>query len=283
MIHLGSDLHIEFGRGTLEVPGGDILLLAGDIFLPHLKAPRAAGWDIPDRDRNHNLKVIKRQEKFLSECSSKYKWVFMIAGNHEHYHGKFYETHAKIQETLDRLGCSNVKLIENDVVEFGDYILFGSTFWTDMKGGNPLVSVAIERFMNDYSLISDGMRPITADMTIAENKYARSRLRSFFDTIPSGKKPIVMTHMAPFFLSVPERFKTDVVSFGYANTNLENLIDPHEVPPTFWIHGHTHDRFTYSVGNIQVICNPRGYMAVEPMSSGFEFMELPDRVLVEAS
>ena len=280
-IYFGSDIHMEFGRGTLKVPtDGDVLLLAGDIFLPWVVSARLD--QMGSEGKNHRLKVAKRQEKFLSECSAKFKQVFMIPGNHEFYHGEFYKTQDRIQMILDRLGCNNIHMLHEESVVFGDYALFGSTFWTDMRNSDPMVVLSVAGSMNDYCLVRDEVgHVIHPNLTVAENKYARGELVKFFETLPEGKQPIVMTHMAPFFMSVPDRYKLDEDSFAYANTKIEYLLDPYELPPTFWIHGHTHDKLTYSFGNIQVLCNPRGYWGVEGSSREFEFLELPEKVFVE--
>lgn len=273
-ILFGSDLHLEFGRGDLDVPECDVLLLAGDIFLPWAKN------NLHGSHRNQWSKIDKRQEKFWAQVAERVGQCYVIAGNHEHYHGKFYHTEDRITSYIGQY--PNIKFLENETAEFGEYVLFGATFWTDINGADPLVCLEVEGAVNDYHVIWHDGFMLKSEVTIAENKYTRGKLVDFFESLPVGKTPIVMTHHAPFYMSVPDRFKTDQTSFAYANSKMEYLVNPYNVPPCFWIHGHMHDRFTYSFGNIQVLCHPRGYWG-EQGSRGYAFVELPEKVLVEAA
>jgi calcineurin-like phosphoesterase family protein len=44
----------------------------------------------------------------------------------------------------------------------------------------------------------------------------------------------------------------------FSNDLEEEILLMHN-PPKLWIHGHTHDRFDYMIGETRVICYPRGY------------------------
>jgi len=46
---------------------------------------------------------------------------------------------------------------------------------------------------------------------------------------------VVVTHHAPSLTSVPDHYKTDLITVGYAS-NLEGFIHRHQ--PTLWLHGH---------------------------------------------
>jgi hypothetical protein len=54
---------------------------------------------------------------------------------------------------------------------------------------------------------------------------------------------------------------------------MEDFILQHQ--PRLWIHGHTHESFDYKIGKTRVVCNPRGYAAIEE-NKGFR----PDFTLV---
>ena len=252
--------------------------MVGDICLPGVELYRHPNYST----RNQNAKIMKRQRKFFQECSQSFSVVYMILGNHEHYHGRFYESKDKLQSYLDEWGCYNIKLLENDVVEFGKYRLFGATFWTDVYKGDPLICMDVEGGMNDHRYIRDeDGNPITTRLTRSENAYTRRLIQQFLNE-PSDKQNIVMTHHAPFYMSVPDNFKSDTVSFAYANTGIEYMVDPYVVRPTFWLHGHTHSRFSYSFGNIQVMCHPRGYWNEQGLdASNYNFRLLPDSVEIE--
>ena len=72
------------------------------------------------------------------------------------------------------------------------------------------------------------------------------------DAIPT----VVVTHHLPHALSIPERYKGDLLNAAYAS----DLTDTIRLgPPTLWVHGHAHECCGYRVCGTRVICNPRGY------------------------
>ena len=75
---------------------------------------------------------------------------------------------------------------------------------------------------------------------------------------PFDGPTVVVTHHAPSWLSVPDKFRE--ASAAYAS-RLEDLILDHE--PLLWIHGHTHTSFDYKIGKTRIVCNPRGYHGFE--------------------
>jgi hypothetical protein len=80
-ISVMSDLHLEFAPLS-DLPGGDVLILAGDIWLYRDMRPERN--DAGSRSRR------KRYVKFCREELSKYRHVLIITGNHESY-GDLYE------------------------------------------------------------------------------------------------------------------------------------------------------------------------------------------------
>ena len=72
-VSIMSDLHLEFADITL--PGGDILILAGDIWLA--RDMTTDGSANPDRR--------KRYVRFCQHELRKYARVLAITGNHESY------------------------------------------------------------------------------------------------------------------------------------------------------------------------------------------------------
>ena len=83
-----SDIHLEFYDRTLplgiDLKGGDILCLAGDIGCPESRL----------------------YFTFLAYCSPLFKYIFIITGNHE-----YYKTTAQPLKTIDN---TNEKIIETN-------------------------------------------------------------------------------------------------------------------------------------------------------------------------
>jgi predicted phosphodiesterase len=241
-LSLMSDLHLEFA--PMDLPGGDVLLLSGDILVAD------------------SLTAFHQRSEFANffkQAVQKYNKVFLIAGNHEHYYGKIDTSHAIIQKFLQEEGLQ-VAFLDNTCVPLNDeYVLFGSTFWTDFNNNDFFACQAANSYMNDYRLIMNGDRSLIPHDTVLLNVEARAALQSALEFYKT-KKFVVMTHHLPDMLSVNARFKPgiDVINYAYTNTGLKSLIEESE-QIKFWFHGHTHDSCDYVLGNTRVVCNPRGY------------------------
>lgn len=254
-ICIGSDLHLEFGRGDLQVPECDVLLLAGDIFVPHLD----------DQKKNAKDKLKKRYKAFFKEISEKCGQTFMIMGNHEHYGGFFLETKDKINHYLEPF--PNIRLLDNEAVALSkDVVLFGATMWTDYKDENPEAMMICRNRMSDHEVIfahrGSGLYDVTERFlprhAARENQYTREKIVEFLSKYRDNKVTIVMTHHAPSWVCVGDMFKLDIMSYGYANTGLDDMLLDGD-GPDFWIHGHMHKRDVITHGATRIICNARGY------------------------
>ncbi len=78
-ILLGSDLHIEFGQlKVTNAHDAEVLILSGDI----VTASTLQGWNpgsiIPPMEKAHRFMT------FFEQCSTNFKHVLYIMGNHEH-------------------------------------------------------------------------------------------------------------------------------------------------------------------------------------------------------
>lgn len=255
-IRLMSDIHLEFGE--LELGGGDILLLAGDICVADLLRPGRT-----DKNARTYRKVFDKF--FYGECA-KYEKVYYVAGNHEHYNGVYDDTHDILRNYLKG---TNVTFLHNEIVDLNDdYVLFGATLWTDFADSDWFATTAAKKNMNDFHIIfkkidfpnpynnMGGNRKLTPFDVADDNMETRDILRDKLAAI--DKKFIVMTHHCPTFKSIHPRLGTDPLNFAYTNTRLEELIlDNPKIK--YWCHGHTHDNCDYIVGDCRVLCNPRGY------------------------
>lgn len=252
-----SDLHLDFS-GKLELPGGEVLIVAGD-------ACEAREY----RKEFHSTKVLPYTggsfpcyDFFNIECA-KYEKVFYVMGNHEHYHGKFWKT----KPELERMLPENVTLLENGCEEYKGVVFIGATLWTDMNKGDPITLHSMQNYMNDYRVITyhypqygayHKMRPMdTVKMHIESKRYIEDKAREHQD-----KPVVVVTHMGPTHMSINEKYKGETVSNGAYVSDLSNLIlDNPNIK--FWVHGHVHDPVDYMVGDTRVLCNPRGYLPYE--------------------
>jgi predicted phosphohydrolase len=262
-IGLVSDLHLDIS-GFMDMPGGDILLLAGDICESKVY-----------RNEYHQTKILNRIpgafpcQDFFEFASSKYKKVFMVMGNHEHYHGKYWKTKTELESMLP----DNVTLLENQCEVYEGVLFVGATLWTDMNKSDPLTLASMATYMNDYRVITyhypqynsyHKIRPMdTVKMHFESKRYIEEKVKEHLN-----KPVVVITHMGPTYMSVNEKFKHDPVSNGAYVSDLSNLIlDNPNIK--VWVHGHVHNPVDYMVGDTRVLCNPRGYLPWEG-NNGFD-------------
>ena len=252
-ITLVSDLHLDIG-GFQEMPGGDVLILAGDIC-----EAKELGKEF------HSTKALDRKpgslpcHDFFEYEVAKYKKVFYVMGNHEHYRGRFDKT----KEFLQSMMPANVTVLENDVVEYEGVMFLGATLWTNLNRGDALTSYHLKHMMNDYKVIQNHYldrnvyHKLTPEHTfkthVTTMQYFRLMLSEHRD-----KPFVVITHHAPSFASVPEYYKHDhLMNGGYASDLSEEILDNENI--RVWVHGHMHDPVDYKIGETRVLSNPRGY------------------------
>jgi Icc-related predicted phosphoesterase len=256
IISLVSDLHLDISK-HLEMPGGDVLIIAGDA----CEARQLV-------KEHHSTKVLPYTgggfpcyDFFEFECA-KYKKVFYVIGNHEHYGGKFWKTKTELERVMPK----NVTILENQCEEYEGVVFIGATLWTDMNKGDPLTLHSMQNYMNDYRAITyhypqynayHKMRPAdTVKMHIESKRYIEEKSKEHAD-----KTVVVITHMGPTWMSVNEKYKGELSNGAYVS-DLSNLIlDNPNIKA--WVHGHVHDPVSYDVGTCQVHCNPRGYIPWE--------------------
>lgn len=258
-----SDLHLEFG--DLELPGGDILVLAGDVAevknIEQTYDPAFAslGDDItrygrPDRARRF----------FVEECA-KYRQVFYVMGNHEHYHAEFLSTEQRLRAVMP----DNVRLMELDDVTIDGVRFLGCSLWTDLNNDDPSTAAALRGIMNDYRVVkyhnpaNNAWYRLTPDITRGVHRASVNWLKDRLREQPNTPT-VVVTHHAPSFQSIHRDYVHEKLMNGGYASNLENLILDNPQIRT-WIHGHIHQRQDYLIGRCRVVANPRGYQGYEQM------------------
>ena len=226
-----SDLHLEFEAFSLDSADADVVVLAGDIHI----GDKGAKWAI------ENIKDLP---------------VIYVLGNHEYYKQIYPKLPRKLKELV---AGTNVSVLENESLQIEDVVFHGCTLWTNFElFGNPRVAgFECQQVMTDFRKIRkepyySKIRSLDVAMI---NKASVRWLSKQFEE-PNGLKNVVVTHHAPSIRSVPEAYRSDIVSAAYAS-NLDGLVE--ELSPNLWVHGHCHENSDYVIGNTRVVCNPRGY------------------------
>ena len=270
-IGLVSDLHLDVG-GYCELPGGEVLILAGDICEARNLTKELHSTKSLDPTGAPN-KEFPCSEFFRVECA-KYEKVFMVMGNHEHYGGKLYKTYAELSMRLPK----NVTLLEDQIEEYNGVMFMGSTLWTDLNRGDPITAMHLKMAMNDYKVITEfyEARSVYHKLTPERTAEIHFKTKQYFKMmleLHRDKPFVVITHHAPSFQSVNEKYKHDTTMNGGYSSNMDEFILDHPHIHT-WVHGHMHDPVTYYVGETRVVSNPRGYVGYEDthqFDPGFTF------------
>jgi len=272
-INVVSDLHLEFS--DLELPGGEVLILSGDICeVKQIKA---------DYDVNNimneggpstgNFKRSDRYTRFFHEECGKYEKVFYVAGNHEHYGYKLHKTIPHLKSVLP----NNVMVLEKEQFEYKGVLFIGGTLWTDMNNHDSLTLYHMKGMMNDYKQITmfdevhDVYHRLTPDKTVSEHVKTKQLFKLFLEENRAGKKlpVVVLTHHAPSKLSTHPYYANDTIMNGAYSSDLsEFILDNPEIQ--VWTHGHTHHTFDYMIDNTRVMANPRGYKNYEERAEEFD-------------
>jgi Icc-related predicted phosphoesterase len=260
-----SDLHLEFGYVAL--PGGDVLILAGDICEERSLRKQFRDTRLVDHDDG----AYRYMDFFERECA-KYKKVFMVVGNHEHYHGKFHKTHDELRAMLP----ANVQLLEKETVEYDGVVFMGATLWTNCNNGDSLTTYTLKAGMNDYRVIQNFYEDkglyfkLTPEWTFRDHIKAMNYFR---EELPkhADKKVVMITHHAPSYMSISEQYRGPGdyhMNGGYASDLSEFILDHPQIKT--WVHGHVHSQHDYLIGDTRVLANPRGYVGHEAIADHFE-------------
>jgi predicted phosphodiesterase len=237
-----SDLHIEFAEFRPVETDADVVVLAGDIGtkLSGMKMAQSSFGDRP---------------------------VIYVAGNHEYYGAAI----PHMTEKLRQLAAgTSVHFLENDEAVIGGVRFLGCTLWTDFQLLGPerreTCRWEAEEKMTDYRRIrlSPRFRRLRTHDTCTMHALSRKWLDTALSTRFDGPT-VVVTHHAPSWTSIPERYRADPLSAAYA-TDLSAWMKGK--PIDLWIHGHTHNRLDYVVSGIRVVSNQRGY--VDELAADFD-------------
>jgi predicted phosphodiesterase len=237
-IRVLSDLHLEFQDWNPPPVDADVVVLAGDI------------------------DVGVSGVEWAKRCFPSTPVVY-VAGNHEFYGACLQDVASALREAGTRFG---IHVLDGDALVLGGVRFLGMTLWTDfaLYGQAPKQiarAMADAKYgMTDFRLIryrSEGLlRPEhTREMHLGQVRWLRETLAEPFDGTT-----VVVSHFLPHRKSVHPRYEGDALNPGFAS----DLADIVKAPVALWIHGHTHESCDYVVNGTRVVCNPRGYLPMEP-------------------
>ena len=237
-IRVHSDVHLEICDWTPPPAPADVVVLAGDIH----NGSRGLEWA-----RRHFPATP----------------VVYVPGNHEYYGGRYHN----VRDNLREAACSlEIHLLDGDEVVLDGARFLGTTLWTDFElyGSEPedveRAMHDVKRLMRDYRSIRFGPQgKFHPEQSLRIHReqltWLQSRLHEPFDG-----PTVVVTHHLPHRRSIHPKYEGARLNPGFAS-DLAHLV---RSPVRMWVHGHTHESMDYAVDGTRVVCNPRGYIPMQP-------------------
>lgn len=229
-----SDIHLEYlERSDIETlttsltSRGEVLILGGDIGDPR--------------------QTDSRYRCFLESVCSKFKKVFVIAGNHEFYHSQIDMNKAKIRKICCEI--PNISFLDNSVEDYEGYRWIGSTQWSQI--GSPDCS------SNDFKNIENLDYEAYNRMHLDSVTFLNHELKT---ATQLNLKAIVITHHVPIYALTVPKFSTDSDKdrSQWCHGNLDDLVQEYNGIIKGWFYGHLHTRSVQLHHGVHFFCNPIG-------------------------
>lgn len=262
-VSLMSDLHLEVADSPV-LPGGDLLLLAGDILTSRPLRPKSTLVD------KHYRMLRARYESFAETQLSKYTRVLMVRGNHEPWSDQFEDCSGRIRDFL-QAHAPHARLLDNEVEELrlGDETIavLGTTLWAPCGAGGP-DEYRIRDDMRDFARITYNGNRFEPRDALAEHQKALAFLA---EAVPQHSRVIVMSHHAPTLASSSSHlYRPDLAYLeeAYCSDQSKFILDHPQIERV--VHGHTHYNVDYMCGTTRIVTNQRGYFGLEESAKYFD-------------
>jgi predicted phosphodiesterase len=225
-LQIMSDLHLEMHADlgaafvrALDPAGVDVLVLAGDI-------TSASRFEI--------------LADAFAPLARKYRHVLYVPGNHEYYKA----SPGEVAQNLARLSQAlpGVVVPDNRVAVIEGQRFLCGTMWFR----HDPAAAKLRGFMTDFAIIRD-FEPWVYEQNAAFERALET------DLAPGD---VVLTHHLPGPESVWPAFEGSPLNAFFV-CDMTRYI--RERQPKLWIHGHTHTRCDYRLGETRVVANPLGY------------------------
>jgi len=182
-------------------------------------------------------------EKYITECSLRYKRIFIVSGNHEYWGSTIHDTDNKIYEITRKCKNQNVFYLNNKYYMLWNgkkYIrIFGGTLWSFISDHE---KQSINRISNDNKYINK------FNLEIRNNLY--------LDTVKNIEShdnfDIIMTHHMPSYTLIDKKYNISKYINCLYSSKCDNLL----WKTKYWVCGHTHTYTSTLIGNTKIIINP---------------------------
>ena len=154
--------------------------------------------------------------------------IFSVKGNHDYYGHSFRDADLDFPDPIEVEGIK----------------IAGATLWTEIS---PVRWWDFKEYMVDCRQVA-GMN---------YDRYMTAHTIHKHHLFDSGADIWVVHHL-PSYQSVHEEYRGSSGNDFFATELAPRILDMKN-PPKMIVHGHTHKRCDYMIGDTRVICHPRGY------------------------
>ena len=250
--HYLSDLHLERQDFHWPLPQGDVLIIAGDLCNARCLAPEA-------KDK-YSVDQRARVLRFIDKALANFTHVLLVPGNHEHYDGVFDATARLLKAHLP-----GVVVLDDEHVAIGGVSFFGATLWTDFAQRSQACLDGVRRRCGEFFFVKKQRRDDTGVefLTKFQPEDALAAFDASWKTLQTrlatsrGTPSVVISHHAPSRLGLNAAHAGNGLDGAFASDLDDHLAAWPNIAS--WIHGHTHVRRTYRIGETTVRANCRGF------------------------
>ena len=178
-------------------------------------------------------------EQALVELTAHYPYVLMVLGNHEYYHSSPEEVVHLVNKLQQKL--LNLHILENQTIMLERATFAGTTLWFDDTAN---IHEDIRSMNDDFHLIN------SLQAWVSQRNQTAKRF------LASVNADVVITHHLPSPKSITPQYQNHPLNYFFV-CDVEEIIQ--DIQPQYWLHGHTHTRCDYRIGQTRVIANPFGY------------------------
>lgn len=249
--HYLSDLHLESQEFRWRLPGGEVLIIAGDLC-------HARCLD-PARSDRYSIEQRARVMRLIDASLTGFAHVLLVPGNHDHYDGVFEDTAGLLRQHLP-----GVTVLDNEAVEIDGVRFFGTTLWSDFDGRRQASMDGVRRRMGEYFFVKtrtindDGeqLSKFQPEHALAAHDRSWAALCAEMRA-SNGKRRVVISHHAPSLRGLNPYHAGNGLDGAYASDIEQKIAELGRIG--VWVHGHTHIRRTYRIGDVAVHVNCRGF------------------------
>jgi Icc-related predicted phosphoesterase len=258
-----SDLHLDFEdnwnfcKNNLN-SFSEILLVAGD---------------------SCQLNYCKKARFFEKYIYPKWKIVIEVPGNHDFY-GKtsdypflysdkitrFFDNKEGDYVTESNDNTCTHHYINNGFIDINNIRVICSTLWSKVEKYQKEVNWGL----NDYVQI----KGYNIELNNRLNHFNVNYIDKVLDETPQNKQVIILTHHAPLWCMIDDKFKHSTINEAFAN-NLDDLIKKHSTKINTWVYGHMHKYDQRKVYGVNFVRNPVGYVCMKENKSVDLMCQIP--------